>query len=576
MSDRGNSSPNGGLGEKEPLLQGQKRSVGTGGGSRLSTGRGGNTPGGRANSTPGGRSGSRAGGGSGTYSNEIQIGYNGYVDSELLEEPPTGCGCHPKYPGFRYIVLVFICFLSFGSYFCYDNPAALQKQIMHTMGLKTSEYTMLYSLYSWPNVFMCFCGGFLLDQVFGMNWGTIFFSVLVGSGQFIVCLGAYYNQFWMMCVGRFIFGCGGEVLAVAQNTHSVNWFKGKELNMVFGLGLSFSRLGSTLNMNIMGPVFNYLPGNDNEKLGSTLLLGVILAGASLFCAFVLMFMNKKAFAYKNKNGAEVKVGEKFSFRDCASFPLTFWFIVLVCVFYYVAVFPFIGVGLLFFETRFGLDPQEASAVNSITFVLSAICSPIVGFLVDRTGRNVMWILFGIVTTLCCHLAMGLTLINPWVPMIAMGLSYSTIACALWPCVALVVPENQLGSAYGIMQSIQNLGLALISMLAGAIVDWKGYVWLEMFFSGMVFLALLCTIMLAIADSRGSGFLNCSKEMLVKMHEDRMRSASDASQPPRSPSYSPGQRPRSPFEIRNRYMSRLGISLPTTYRLNPLSGRSVLH
>ena len=35
---------------------------------------------------------------------------------------------------------------------------------------------------------------------------------------------------------------GGENLAVAQNTYSVNWFKGKELNMVFGLQLSFSRV----------------------------------------------------------------------------------------------------------------------------------------------------------------------------------------------------------------------------------------------------------------------------------------------------------------------------------------------
>ena len=32
-----------------------------------------------------------------------------------------------------------------------------------------------------------------------------------------------------------------------------------------------------------------------------------------------------------------------------------------------------------------------------------------------------------------------------------------------------------------MQSIQNLGLALISMLAGLIVDTKGYLVLEMFY-----------------------------------------------------------------------------------------------
>ena len=39
---------------------------------------------------------------------------------------------------------------------------------------------------------------------------------------------------------------GGENLAVAQNTYAVTWFKEKELNMVFGLQLSFSRVVSVI------------------------------------------------------------------------------------------------------------------------------------------------------------------------------------------------------------------------------------------------------------------------------------------------------------------------------------------
>ena len=40
------------------------------------------------------------------------------------------------------------------------------------------------------------------------------------------------------------FSLGGENLAVAQNNYAVLWFKGKELNMVFGLLLSVSRIVS--------------------------------------------------------------------------------------------------------------------------------------------------------------------------------------------------------------------------------------------------------------------------------------------------------------------------------------------
>ena len=46
-----------------------------------------------------------------------------------------------------------------------------------------------------------------------------------------------------MEAGRFIFGMGGENLQVAQNAYAVGWFKGKELNMVFGLQLSMARIG---------------------------------------------------------------------------------------------------------------------------------------------------------------------------------------------------------------------------------------------------------------------------------------------------------------------------------------------
>jgi hypothetical protein len=45
-----------------------------------------------------------------------------------------------------------------------------------------------------------------------------------------------------------VYRLGGENLAVAQNTYAVSWFKGRELNMVVGLQLSVSRIGSTVNM----------------------------------------------------------------------------------------------------------------------------------------------------------------------------------------------------------------------------------------------------------------------------------------------------------------------------------------
>ena len=43
--------------------------------------------------------------------------------------------------------------------------------------------------------------------------------------------------------GRFIFGCGGETLSVAQKGFIAQWFDQKSLNFVLGLQLSFARIG---------------------------------------------------------------------------------------------------------------------------------------------------------------------------------------------------------------------------------------------------------------------------------------------------------------------------------------------
>lgn len=58
-----------------------------------------------------------------------------------------------------------------------------------------------------------------------------------------------------------IFRIGGESLAVAQNTYAVSWFKGKELNLVFGLQLSMARIVS-MATDVVGPSRKHESRND--------------------------------------------------------------------------------------------------------------------------------------------------------------------------------------------------------------------------------------------------------------------------------------------------------------------------
>jgi MFS family permease len=57
-------------------------------------------------------------------------------------------------------------------------------------------------------------------------------------------------------------------------------------------------------------------------------------------------------------------------------------------------------------------------------------------------------------------------VSLYVPMAMMGLSFSLIPAVMWPSVAYIVPQQKLGTAYGLMTMIQNIGMAGFNLLIG--------------------------------------------------------------------------------------------------------------
>jgi MFS family permease len=112
----------------------------------------------------------------------------------------------PRRKPYRYFGLIFICLLTFGPYFCFVIPSALESKFERDLSISTTQYTLFNSLYSWPNIVLCFFGGILIDRVFGIRYGTIWFSITVTIGQVLFGYGAYVNNLWLMYVGRFVFG----------------------------------------------------------------------------------------------------------------------------------------------------------------------------------------------------------------------------------------------------------------------------------------------------------------------------------------------------------------------------------
>lgn len=99
--------------------------------------------------------------------------------------------------------------------------------------------------------------------------------------------------------------------------------------------------------------------------------------------------------------------------------------------------------------KFHYTPDEANNINSMIYLVSALSSPFFGFIIDKVGFNITWIFLSTFATTISHCLLVFTQVDPYVGMIMMGIGYSMLAASLWPLVALIVPEYQLSTAYGL-------------------------------------------------------------------------------------------------------------------------------
>ena len=201
--------------------------------------------------------------------------------------------------------------------------------------------------------------------MFGVRLGTVIFTGFVLAGQVLLSIGGFLNCIWFMDLARFIFGIGGESLNMALNTYTVRWFKGKELNMVFGFQLSIARVGSTVNFLVMGPLFHYIKTKfeNHSALGWTLLIACLFTVMSFICSILLGLMDRRREKVIQRNVNPSGETETVKFSDVKNFPATFWFLCICTMAYYGSIFPFVSLAQGFFTKKFDFSEPQANAIT---------------------------------------------------------------------------------------------------------------------------------------------------------------------------------------------------------------------
>lgn len=363
---------------------------------------------------------------------------------------------------FRWTVLVVISLAMFGNYYVYDAVSPIADLLKAQLGFSDSQIGLLNAIYSVPNIGMVLVGGIIIDRV-GVKKATLVFGVLCLLGAAIT---AATGTLAVMATGRLIFGIGAESLIVSVTTAVAKWFRGKELSFAFGVNLTLARLGSFAALNSptwARPAF--------ESWQWPLVIAATVGTLCVVGAVVYWVLEERAMARYDLGQAGPT--DRVVWSELFRFGTSYWYVVLLCVVFYSAIFPFQTFAVKFFIEAHGTTREFGGFLSSLLTLFAMIGTPLFGYVVDRVARRALFMMFGSLLLVPVYLLMTYTDVPLLVPMATMGVAFSLIPAVMWPSVAYLVDEQRLGTAYGLMTMIQNIGLAGFNFLIGWANDTAG-------------------------------------------------------------------------------------------------------
>ncbi len=390
----------------------------------------------------------------------------------------------------RWTALIVASFAMFGAYYFNYALSPLKPMLESILGWDSADFGTFNSSYAVLNVFlfMLVFSGIILDKM-GIRFTGIMATSLmvVGTGINYFALittfpaGAEFlgikMQVLVAAAGFGIFGVGTEAAGITVSKAVVKWFKGKELALAMGMQMSIARLGTALALGIALPVakkFNY---------ASPVLLAFVFMLIALAAFIVYSFMDKKLDqsladekAHNKKHNIGVEEEELFELKDILEIITNrgFWYIALLCVLFYSAVFPFLYFATDLMINKYNVDPKLAGSIPALLPFGTIFLTPLFGSVYDKKGKGATIMIIGALILIVVHGTLTIPGLDSWIlatlMVILLGIGFSLVPAAMWPSVPKIIPEKQLGTAYAVIFWIQNIGLWGIPLILGIILN----------------------------------------------------------------------------------------------------------
>ena len=393
----------------------------------------------------------------------------------------------------RWTALVLIASMMFFAYMFVDVMAPLKSLLEPQLGWNSAAYGTYRSAEYILNV----CGfliiaGFILDKMGIRFTGLLSASLMVigaciklyGISDLMVGTGleSWLNSWWtsmpasakMASLGFMIFGCGCEMAGTTVSKAIAKWFKGKEMALAMGLEMAIARIGVFAIFSI-SPMIAAAYGSVVAPVAfCTVLVFIGLITYSVFCV-----MDTRLDKQLGEGKEEETSDEEFKASDIKNIFSShiFWVVALLCVLYYSAIFPFQAYGAEMLQCNIGnISAQEASNIFRWFPIGAAVITVFLGNFLDRKGKGATMLIYGAMLLIICHLVFAFVLpathskVVAYVTIVVLGISFALVPAALWPSVPKIIEEKVLGSAYCLIFWVQNIGLCLVPLLIGYVLD----------------------------------------------------------------------------------------------------------
>ncbi|MBS0378561.1 MAG: MFS transporter [Proteobacteria bacterium] len=384
-----------------------------------------------------------------------------------------------------------------GNYYVYDAIAPVAELLTQQLHFTDGQIGTLNAIYSAPNIVLVLVGGILTDR-FGARTMVLATTAICLIGAFLTAIGA---DFYVMATGRLFFGVGSETLSVAILVALAQWFTGRYFALQMALNISLSRVGSYLADR--SPSF--AKGLYDQGWQSPMWLAFAFAAVSFTAALLYFYVDRREAPRGTLSAPPPP--DRIDLRHVLRFSGGYWLLVITCVTFYSVIFPFRSTfAIKYLQEAQHMTLEQASTLNSYVFLAAAFATPVFGLILDRMGRNALLLVLGSVLLPLSFMVLSEA---PGLSTVLLGLSFSFLPAVLWPTVPSYAAPEQLGTAYGLMTTLQNAGLFAANLAAGFINDHshasaanpEGYNPMLWFFGALSFAAFLATVLLWLNSRR---------------------------------------------------------------------------